>query len=266
MNIATVLKTLKEKNLIPDNEEGISLFSDCFNKFGISILLLKDQEKFNQIVDLLVENQILLQKANGMYCLRIFAVEYNELKNIIDEYAAINEIPFLRKYPEIIAEAKTVHTIAENMKKYQDLNLSYKNGDNYDINKLLSEEIEEKQDDSVNEFLKSQLKDGTLLDNLINEISNGENSFDVNLDLEKVENKIKDEFLVPNGEAWDVCIDGKKINSYDEVKNTLETMQKLNLPCTYEDALLLALFYKTNLTVEEIKNSIYSILNEGGEA
>ena len=51
MNIVTILNTLKENNLILDTEEGISLFSDCFNKFGISILLLKEEEKFNRIVD-----------------------------------------------------------------------------------------------------------------------------------------------------------------------------------------------------------------------
>lgn len=142
MNIVTILNKLKEKQFVPDTQEGIDLFSDCFNKFGISLLLLKDENKFDSILSLLEKNNIPLQKENGMFAFRIFAVDVNELEDIIYEYSAIDELDFLRKYPEIIAEAQTVHNIAKNIKKYQDENVSYKNDNEYDIIKILNYEDE----------------------------------------------------------------------------------------------------------------------------
>ena len=58
MNIVSILKKLKETNMITASEEGISLFSDSFNKFGISLLLLNNEEKFARIVDILEKNKI----------------------------------------------------------------------------------------------------------------------------------------------------------------------------------------------------------------
>ena len=267
MNIVTILNTLKEKNLILDTEEGISLFSDCFNKFGISILLLKEEEKFNRIIDLLVENNIPIQKANGMYSLRIFAVDYYELKDIINEYFSIDEMNFLRKYPEIIAEAETVHFIANNMKRYQDLNISYKDGDNYDIDKILSEELEEKMEEQemdVNTYLKTCLEDATLIDNVLNRVmASEEQNFDATLELQKAENKICEKYLVSNGDTWDIVVNDKKVNTYEQVKDTIKVMTELNLAVSYHDALVMALFYNTSLTSSEIKESIEE-LKEGG--
>ena len=258
MNILTVLDFLKEKKLIADTEESISLFSDCFNKFGISILLLKDEEKFRQIVDLLVENNIPIQKANGMYCLRLFAVNYYDFKTILDEYSEINEIPFLRKYPEIITEAQTVHVIAQNMKTYQELNIPYKNGENYDIDKILNANFEQKSDQQ-NDYalLKSYLEDETILDKLENPdfvISN--ENFNSALELQKVENKICESYLVSNGETWDISINGININRYEEVKNTLKALADLNLDISYNDAMLVALFYKSSISENDMKEAI----------
>lgn len=268
MNILTIIKKLKEKHMIPDTEEGIALFSDCFNKFGISLLLLKEEDKFSRILDILETNDITLQKANGMYALRIFAVSYNELENIVNEYFAINEVGFLRQYPEIIAEAKTVHAIAENMKKFQSKNISYKDGEMYDINKLLSgEDIEDTIDtENVNLYLKKHLKNPELLDRLENnEANNDEEDFNVALELQKVENKICEEYLLPVDDGWKIVINDKEVNSFQEVKNTISTIIKLNLSLTFDDALLIVLFYKTSLTVSEVDEIIHNHLYKGGE-
>ena len=267
MNIVTVLNTLKEKKLILDTEEGVSLFSDCFNKFGISILLLKEEEKFNRIVDLLVENAIPIQKANGMYSLRVFAVDYHELKDIINEYFSIGELDFLRKYPEIIAEAKTVHFIANNMKRYQELQVSYKNEEGYDIDKILSDELEEEieqQEENVRTYLQSCLDDASLINHVENgEMASEEQNFDATLELQKAENKICEKFLVSNGDTWDIIINDKKVNTYEQVKDTIKIMTELNLTVDYHDALVMALFYNTQLSTTEIKE-LMEILKEGG--
>lgn len=266
MNIVTILNTLKEKNLIVDTEEGLSVFSDCFNKFGISILLLKEEEKFSRIVDLLVENNIPLQKTNGMYNLRIFAVDYYELKDIISDYFSIGEMDFLKKYPEIITEMETVHTIASNMKKYQELHISYKNGEAYDIDKLLSEEIEEETApvEDATSYLKSCLTDSSLLDKIENKTMESEDQdFDSTLELQKAENKICEKYLVSNGDTWDIVINDKKVNTYEQVKDSIKVMTELNLSVTFQDALLIALFYHSTLTPSEIKEAIET-LKEGG--
>ena len=139
MNIVTIINKLKEYQLIEDTEEGLETFSNCFDKFGISLLLLKDESKFEQILSLLKEHQIPLQKENGNLALRLFAVDVNDLEDIINGYSNVGELDFLRKYPEIIAEAQTVHSILENIVKYQKENIVYKENDTYNISKLLSD-------------------------------------------------------------------------------------------------------------------------------
>ncbi len=269
MNILTILNKLKAKHMIPDNEEGITLFSECFNKFGISLLLLNDEDKFSHILEVLDDNNIPLQKENGMFALRIFAVDVNELKNIINEYFAINEVDFLRKYPEIISEAKTVHVIAENMKKYQNENVSYKDDEVYNIGKLLHYEIPvvvQEQIQDVNAYLKTCLNDSSLIDKIENmEASQGEEDFNVALELQKVENKICEEYLLPVDDGWKIVIQNKEVNSFQEVKNTISIITKLNLSIDFNDALLIVLFYKTHLSVNEIDEIIHTELYKGGE-
>ncbi len=269
MNIVTILNKLKEKQMVANNEEALSLFSDSFNKFGISLLLLKSEDKFNQILDLLEENSIPLQKGNGMFALRIFAVDINDLKDTINEYFAINEVDFLRIYPEMLAEVSTVHTIAENMKKYQNDNVSYKEGGIYNISMLLNYEVktEEIDTEDINIYLKSILKDPSLIDKIENnEASTEEEDFNVALELQKVENKICEEYLLPVDDGWKIVIHDKEVNSFQEIKNTISTIIKLNLSISFEDALYIVLFYKTHLSVPEVKEIVSTVLNKGGEA
>ena len=108
MNIVNILNKLKEKHFVLETDEDMTFFSDSFNKFGISLLLLKDEDKFSHILDVLEENNIPLRKANGMFALRIFAVDINDIKATINEYFAINEVNFLRKYPELIDRKSVV--------------------------------------------------------------------------------------------------------------------------------------------------------------
>lgn len=49
MNIKTILKKLESVNMVSDSEEGLQLFSDCFNKFGISLLLLNDEKNLMKL-------------------------------------------------------------------------------------------------------------------------------------------------------------------------------------------------------------------------
>lgn len=261
MNIMTILNKLKEANLVPDTEEGISLFSDCFNKFGISLLLLKDESTFNRIVTLLKENNIPLQKANSIYALRIFAVDVNELESIITEFFAMNEMNFLRTYPELLAEPRNIHFIAENMKTYQSNGTVYKNRSGYDLNVLLSTTTEAKDYNDINSYLKKYLQDASLIDKLENlEANGGEEDVNVALELQKVENKICEEYLVPVEDGWKVVINDKEVNSFREVKNTINTITKLNLPITFHDALIVVLFYRTYLTTQEIDDIIQNVL------
>lgn len=269
MNIVNILNKLKEKHFVGETDEDMALFSDSFNKFGISLLLLKDEDKFSHILDVLEENNIPLQKANGMFALRIFAVDINDIKATINEYFAINEVGFLRKYPELIAEVDTVHYLANKMKKYQRENISYKDGDNYDISKLLSNAVSNDlpETDDVNEYLKKYLKDASLIDKLENKEANtGEEDFNVALELQKVENKICEEYLLPVDDGWKIVINNKEVNSFQEVKNTISTIIKLNLTITFNDALLIVLFYKTHLSVKEIDDIINNELYKGGMA
>ncbi len=269
MNIVTILNKLKEKQMIANDEEALNMFSDSFNKFGVSLLLLRSEDKFNQILDLLEENSIPLQKENGMFALRIFAVEINELKDTINEYFAINEVGFLRNYPELLAEVKTVHTIAENMKKYQNDNVAYKEGEIYNIPMLLHYEVKTENVDTedVNIYLKSILRDASLIDKIENmEASKEEEDFNVALELQKVENKICEEYLLPVDDGWKIVINDKEVNSFQEVKNTISTIIKLNLSISFEDALYIVLFYKTHLSVAEVKEIVSAVLNKGGVA
>ncbi len=269
MNILTIINKLKEKEMIPNTEDGMALFSESFNKFGISLLLLKDENKFNRILDLLYTNSIPLQKANGMFALRIFAVSYDELESTINNFFALNEINFLRAYPEMLAEIQNVKMITENIKKYQNKNVSYKDGEFYLLEKLFHyeetyEDIEQIQD--VNSYLKTKLKDATLIDKLENlEASLEEEDFNVALELQKVENKICEDYLLPVDDGWKIVINNKEVNSFQEIKNTISTITKLNLAITFNDALLLVLFYKSTLPVEEIDEIVCNELIKGGE-
>ncbi len=265
MNILTILNKLKEKQIVPDTDEGITLFSDCFNKFGISLLLLKEEEKFDQILDILEKNKIPLQKSNGLFALRIFAVEIHDLQKYIQNFLELEELEFLRTYPEIIAEPSTIETILENMKKYQDENITYKDGTTYNLNQLLNYEVPEiKMPEDVNSFLKMYLKDSSLLEKLEKgEKGNEEEDFNIALELQKVENKICEEYLLPLDDGWKIIINNKEVNSFQEIKNTISTIIKLNLSVTFEDALLVVLFYKSPLSVDEIKEIIDNEINKG---
>lgn len=268
MNIMTIIDKLKEKHFISGTEEDLSLFSDSFNKFGISLLLLKEEEKFIRMLDLLEENSIPLQKENGMFALRIFAVELNDLKNTINEFFSLNELDFLRRYPEMIAQRKTIHTIFENMKKYQEENISYKKDNVYNIEQLLNYEAKKEviETEDVNLYLKKYLEDATLIDKLeTGEANSGEEDFNVALELQKVENKICEDYLLPVDDGWKIVINNKEVNSFQEVKNTISTIIKLNLSITFHDALLIVLFYKTHLSVEEVSEIINTELYKGGE-
>ncbi len=266
MNIVTILNKLKDAKMVTETEESLNLFSECFNKFGISLLLLKDENKFNRIVDILDENNIPLQKMNGIYALRIFAVALPELENIITEYFSINELDFLRFYPEIIAEPQNVHFIAERMRKLQNKGISYRTNNEYDISLLFSNEEILENNTNVNAFLKRYLKDVSLVDKLdALEANNDEEDFNIALELQKVENKICEEFLFPVEDGWKIVINNKEVNSFQEVKNTINTITKLNLSITFNDALLLVLFYRTHLTTSEIEDIILNVLFKEGK-
>lgn len=269
MNIVSVLNKLKEAKMISATDEGVALFSDCFNKFGVSLLLLKDDEKFSSIVDTLVEYKIPLQKANGIYNLRVFAVEENLLKSIISSFAEIGEIEFLRSNPEYLAAARDINVILENMKKYQSKQITYKSENEYNMDLLLSTSDEEvvttATNEDVNAFLRNILKDASLVDKVENNIANaGEEDFNVALELQKVENKICEEFLFPVDDGWKIIIDKKEVNSFQEVKDTINTIINLNIPVSFNDALIFVLFYKSSLSISDIENIIKNNLIEGG--
>lgn len=267
MNIVSVLNKLKEAKMIVPNEEGVALFSDCFTKFGVSLLLLKDEDKFNTIVNELVEAKIPLQKSNGIYNLRVFAVEVEKLKEIISAYTEIGEIDFLRRYPETLAATYNVQVILENMKKYQSDQVTYKVDNEYNMELLLAdnEVVVANENNEVNEYLKTLLEDKTLVDKVVNNIKNpGEEDFDVALELQKVENKICEEFLFPVDDGWKIIIDKKEVNSFQDIKDTINKIIKLNIPVTFDDALKFVLFYKTSLSVTEIEEILDNNLIEGG--
>lgn len=270
MNIVSVLNKLKEANMISTTEEGVALFSDCFNKFGISLLLLKDEDKFSNIIDILVANKIPLQKANGIYNLRVFAIDEYDLKNNIASYIEVGEIDFLRNHPEYLATNRDIKIVLENIKKCQSSQVAYKIDNDYNMEVLLAshdiEEIDNNENNArVNEYLKSILEDVSLVDKVVNNIANDEEEdFNVALELQKVENKICEEYLFPVDDGWKIIIDKKEVNTFQDVKDTINTIIKLNIPITFNDALIFVLFYKTSLNVSEIDSIIKNNLFEGG--
>jgi len=271
MNIVSVLNKLKSAHMISATEDGMALFSDCFNKFGVSLLLLKDEDKFDSILNILVDAKIPLQKSNGIYNLRVFAVEEAELRNIISSYSEIEEIEFLRYYPEMLTRTKDVYTILENMRKYQSDKISYKSENEYNLDMLLVENTEISYDvpvyegNDVNDFLRSILKDSSIVDKVENNIANADGEdFDIALELQKVENRICEEFLFPVDDGWKIIIDKKEVNTFQDVKDTIDTIIKLNIPVTFDDALKFVLFYKSSLSVSEIQEMLAMNLLEGG--
>lgn len=265
MNIMTILNKLKEANLVSKTEEGLALFSDCFTKFGISLLLLNDEDKFNRIVSIMQENNIPLQKANGIYALRIFAVDVLEIENVINEYSSINELNFLRENPNIIAEPKNVHFIFERMRKCQSDGISYKNDSGYNMEVLLNaDENIQPIINNTNDYLKKYLHDPSLIDKLERLEGNEEEDVNVVLELQKVENKICEEYLFPIDDGWKIVINNKEVNSFQEVKNTINTITKLNLPVTFDDALIIVLFYKTHINEAEIDEIVNNVLFKEG--
>ena len=271
MNIVSVLNKLKSAQMISTTEDGMALFSDCFSKFGVSILLLKDEDKFNSIVDILVDAKIPLQKSNGIYNLRVFAVEEAELKNIISSYNEIEELDFLRHYPEMLPAKRDVYTILSNMKKYKNEQVSYKSDNEYNLEMLLENDSEVRNEvpsftgNDVNDFLRSILKDSSIVDKVENNIANANGEdFDIALDLQKVENRICEEFLFPVDDGWKIIINKKEVNTFQDVKDTIDTIIKLNTPVTFDDALKFVLFYKSSLSIVEIQEILAMNLLEGG--
>lgn len=266
MNIKTILKKLESVNMVSNTEEGLQLFSDCFNKFGISLLLLNDEKKFNEIVEFLAEAMIPLQKNNGIYALRLFAVPIEEIKRIIKEFSVLGELEFLRNYPEMIAEERNINFVLEQLKKYQKNGVRYKTAEGYDLNLLfystneINDIIPEKND--LTTCLKRHLNDEEMLNRLINMDGFEEEDMNVALELQKVENLIGEEYLLPVEDGWKVVIHDKEVNSFSEVKQTINTIIKLNLPVNYHDALLLVLFYKSPLPVSEIEEIIQILLEK----
>lgn len=270
MNIVTILNKLKASNMIADSDEGMSLFSDCFNKFGISLLLLNSEDKFSRIVDLLKNNGIPLQKANGIYALRIFAIEPLELESIISKYKGVGELDFLKVYPELMAEPKNIQSILDTIKNCQRKDIIYKNANGYDMQVLLPNSeyaklMEPADEEEIFYCLKKYMQDSNLLDRLVSLEASEEEDFNVALDLQKVENKICEEYLFPVEDGWKIVINNKEVNSFQEVKNTINTITKLNLSITFDDALLLVLFYKTKLSTIEIEEIIQNVLFKEGK-
>lgn len=270
MNIVTVLNKLKAANMVSNSEENLALFSDCFNKFGISLLLLKEETKFSAIVDLLVENKIPLQKSNGIYNLRVFAVNIEELKRTLQAFKDMGELDFLRQYPEMLAAPSQLKIILNNIKNVA--KSSYKSGNEYNLNILLANlkevtaqntSMSEKID--VNTYLKGILQDKSLVDKVVNGIANQEEEdFNVALELQKVENKICEEYLYPIDDGWKIIIDQKEVNSFQTIKDTINRIIQLNIPISYNDALLFVLFYKSPLNISEIEEIIKGHFVAGG--
>ncbi len=269
MNILTIINKLKDAKMLSGSEEGIKLFSDCFNKYGISLLLLKNEETFNEIVDILKTNNIGIQKQNSIYALRIFAVDLLEIENTINEFKSLDELDFLRAYPEKLAEPKNIHTIIKNIIKFQESNTIYKDENGYNLNLLLQTNEEVKTEVPVIEIeeptdtlgvIKKYLQDKTLLDKIINEEKNPNEEPDTLIELQKVENKICEDYLVIIDDGWKIVINDQEVNTFQEVKDTIDLISKLNLPITYNDALLITLFYKTKLPFKDVENIIQNEL------
>ena len=268
MNIMTILNKLKENNMIASNEEGLNLFSDCFNKFGISLLLLKSVDEFNKIIDLLSTNKIPLQKANGIYTLRVFAVDYYTLVETIDKFEEVKEIEFLRNYPEVLSEPKTIKVVLSNIKNYQSKQESYKNGNTYDYEKLTKEVVNNENsepvnnDDSdineVNSFLKTLLDDVSIIDKLNRNEENPEN-FAVTMEIQKIENQICEDYLFPIENGWGIIINNINVNNFQEVKENLNKLTKLSIPMSTQDIMKVALIYNSKLSSEEIREVVAAL-------
>ncbi len=273
MNVMDVINKLKSVNLLSNDD--MQTFSDSFSKFGISILLLNDLDKFNAIIDLLVSNNISIKKSNGAYDLRIFSVSYNDISNIIEKFKNLDELDFLRQNIEYISKTSDINKIIQNMSIYKSAGKEFKNGDVYDLALLLKEDGKEEiknpvSDEaiitsdsafliSLNEYLKKYLNDSSIVDKLASDIvSSGSVNMELDLILQKVENKISEEFLFPVNDGWKIVINKQEINSFQNAKKTIESLTKLNIPISYNDALLLILFYDSSIslnTLDEILNS-----------
>lgn len=255
MNIMTILNKLKACNMLSSNEESLTLFSDCFNKFGISLLLLKDEEEFNKIVDLLSDNNIPLQKDNGIYTLRVFAVDYYNLENIINDFKEVDEIDFLRIHPEILSEPKTASIVISNIRDYKQNAINYKNNGNYDLSMLVKNNennVSNDKDNEINDYLKNFLDDVTLIDRLDNNEENAEN-YEVTLEIQKVENKICEDYLFPIEDGWGIIINNISVNNFQNVKDNLNKLTKLSVPMSSSDIMKIALMYNAKLSIEDVK-------------
>jgi len=73
-----------------------------------------------------------------------------------------------------------------------------------------------------------------------------------------------EEFLFPVDDGWKIIIDKKEVNTFQDVKDTIDTIIKLNIPVTFDDALKFVLFYKSSLSVSEIQEMLAMNLLEGG--
>lgn len=274
MNIVSILNKLKSANLVPATNDGVVFFSDCFNKFGISVLLLNDESKFDSVLQILVDNKLSIQKNNGAYNLKIFALAPHELEEIISEFSNLNELDFLRQYPELITEPISIKIIADNIRKYKESKIAYKDENGYFIDKLTTQNDQNVfvnldntnnlDEQNVYTYLQSILDDATLLDKINNNILNEEETdFNQTLEMQKVENKICEEYLFPVNDSWKIVINDKEVNDFQTIKNTMNLITKLNLVFTFHDALILTLFYKTELPLSDVKEMV-EIVFKGG--
>lgn len=280
MNIVEVIRKLRSSNLLSSNEDDMSIFSDSFSKFGISILKLNDLDKFKAIVDLLVANSIPIKKSNGSYFLRVFSLSYNDLSNIIEDFKKLDELDFLRSNISYITRSYDIIKIRDNMVIYKNNGVDYKNNGNYNLELLLKEDAQseikdpisgnlvnestieippENEDIPLNEYIKKYLDDADLIAKLDAKVANdGEINVDLDLTLQKVENKVCEEYLFPIDNGWKIVINKQEINAFQNAKNTIDGLIRLNKPVSYSDALLLVLFYNANVSkdvVDDIVNS-----------
>lgn len=282
MNIVEVIRKLRSSNLLSGNEDDMSVFSDSFSKFGISILKLNDLDKFKAIVDLLAANNIPIKKSNGSYFLRVFSLSYNDLSNIIEDFKKLDELDFLRNNISYITRSYDIIKIRDNMVIYKNNGVDYKNNSNYNLELLLKEDAQseikdpisgnlvnestidiptENADIPLNEYLKRYLDDADLIAKLDAKVANdGEINVDLDLTLQKVENKVCEEYLFPIDDGWKIVINKVEINPFQNAKNTIDGLIRLNKPVSYSDALLLVLFYNANVSKDVVDNIVNSSL------
>lgn len=280
MNIVEVIRKLRSSNLLSNNEDDMSIFSDSFSKFGISILKLNDLDKFKAIVDLLAANNIPIKKSNGSYFLRVFSLSYNDLSNIIEDFKKLDELDFLRGNINYITRSYDIIKIRDNMVIYKNNGVDYKNNGKFNLELLLKEDAQseikdpisgnlvnestikippQNEDITLNEYIKKYLDDVDLIAKLDAKVANdGEINVDLDLTLQKVENKVCEEYLFPIDNGWKIVINKQEINAFQNAKNTIDGLIRLNKPVSYSDALLLVLFYNANVSkdvVDDIVNS-----------